>query len=102
MNLLSEPTEPFTLFNYSDIAILILFNIVIYFLLKKTTIIDNKLKVIFMILFLIVFPLVSIKIEINNVHKKFEVVDSFNLLYTYLKIPIWWVIGILNYYILKK
>ena len=51
---------------------------------------------------MIIIPYISNAIEINNVHKKFEIVDGFNLLYTILKIPIWWTIGIVEYVLFKK
>lgn len=53
------------------------------------------------IFFLIIVPLISTKIELNNVHNKFEIVDGFNVLYVLFKIPIWWFIGVLNIYLIK-
>lgn len=103
VDIFTEPAKPFTLFSYSDFAMLVIFNILLYLFLRwKMIILNKKLKIAFILLFFLVFPFISNKIEINNVYKKFKIVDGFNLLYTLLKIPIWWLIGILNYYAIKK
>lgn len=74
-----------------------------YFLLKKQILTLCRIqKIIIRILFIIVIPLVSAKIELSNVYHTFDVVDGFNLLYIYLKFPLWWIIGMLNIYLLNK
>lgn len=98
-NIFREPAEPFTLFSYSDFLILISFNFVLYFLHKKRGFELNK--VITGVLLLIIIPLISAKIELAHVHDKFEIVDGFNILYVYLKFPVWWLIGILNLYLIN-
>lgn len=102
-NIFEEPAEPFTLFSYSDFAILIVFNILIFFFMKKKLLKINKsFKIAFILLFLLLFPFISNIIEVRNVRNKFEIVDGFNLLYTFLKIPIWWILGIMNFLLIKK
>ncbi|SIS40135.1 hypothetical protein SAMN05421639_104518 [Chryseobacterium shigense] len=53
------------------------------------------------IFFLIIVPVLSIQIELNNVHHQFKIIDSFNLLYVIFKFPVWWMIGIVNIYLIK-
>ncbi|ANE52544.1 hypothetical protein [Flavisolibacter tropicus] len=90
-----EPATPFTLFGYFDIillSVIILFNIL---LLKFDIVKEISWKVIvirFAILF-IIFPMLSSKVEVANVYRKFEIVDGFNLLYIWLRWPTWWILG---------
>ncbi len=101
-NIFREPAEPFTFFSYSDFLILIIINLILYILIKKkwlTLIRINKITI--GLLFLIIVPVLSTQIELNNVHNKFEMVDGFNVLYVIFKIPIWWIIGILNIYLIN-
>lgn len=103
INLLSEPAEPFTLFSYSDFLILILINLLVITLFKIRKLKINLLfNIVYIITFLFIIPYISNSIELNNVYKKFIIVDGFNLLYIFLKIPIWWIIGIIEYFLLKK
>ncbi|MFW5700981.1 MAG: hypothetical protein ACOCWM_04765 [Cyclobacteriaceae bacterium] len=46
------------------------------------------------LLFGIVLPIISMKIEITRISKEYEIIDSFNLLYTYFRFPMYWIIGI--------
>ena len=48
------------------------------------------------ILFGVAIPYVSMKIEIAKVKSEFEMIDGFNLLYTTLRFPMYWLIGILQ------
>ncbi|KFF24145.1 hypothetical protein IW16_22550 [Chryseobacterium vrystaatense] len=101
-NVFREPAEPFTFFGYSDFLILIIINLILYVLLTKQLLkLTRKVKIVVGIFFLIIIPLVSTKIELSNVHNKFQIVDGFNVLYILLKIPVWWIIGILNIYIIR-
>jgi len=100
-NIFREPAEPFTFFNYSDFLILIIIYFILYVLIKKQLLKLNTIKKIIIGFFFIVIPMISIKIELNNVYNKFEVVDGFNVLYVILKFPLWWVIGILNVYLIN-
>ncbi|WP_153244860.1 hypothetical protein [Labilibaculum antarcticum] len=38
--------------------------------------------------------MISMKIEIVRVSNEFEIVDGFNLLYTYFRFPMYWIVGI--------
>lgn len=101
-NIFREPAEPFTFFNYSDFIILITINFILYVLLKKQLLKLTRIhKIMIGIFFLIIVPLISTKIELNNVYNKFEIVDGFNVLYVIFKIPVWWLIGILNISLIK-
>ena len=98
-----EPSEPLTLFTYSDILILIVLNILFYFVYVKNKVkVDLLQKTCWFLLFLIVIPYFSIKIEVSNVYRKFAMVEGMNLLYCWLKIPVWWVVGFLNYFLIKR
>lgn len=59
-------------------------------------------KVFIFLLFFILIPFISSEIELHNVHEKFKIVDGFNLLYLFLKFPIWWVLGIAEILFLSK
>ncbi|PRB02051.1 hypothetical protein CQ046_13895 [Chryseobacterium sp. MYb7] len=97
-----EPAEPFTFFNYSDILIIIVINLILYILSKTQLLKLNKIsKIVIGIFFFIIIPIISTQIELSNVHSKFAIVDGFNVLYIILKIPVWWIIGALNIYLIK-
>lgn len=93
---MNEPATPFLLFNYYDFLILIVVITSSIILNKKrVNLINKRLAIVFKVLFLFVFiPYLSIQIEINNAVAKKSIDDSFTLLYTFFKIPIWWFIGI--------
>ena len=102
MNIFLTPAEPFTLFSYCDFAILIGLNLIFYFLIKYNYFKRIKFhKTIIALLFMIVIPILSNMIEIDNVNRINGIVDSFNLLYTFLKIPLWWLIGLVNIFTLR-
>lgn len=94
---MNEPGTPFLLFNYYDFLLLAVMIIGLAILKKKhLNFINKKLVIVFRIFFLFVFiPYLSIQIEINNVVVKNGIDDSFTLLYTLFKIPIWWLIGMI-------
>lgn len=91
---MNEPAQPFT---YYDIIILILLVIAFYFFTnKRLEPIDRKIiRAIKMILIFIIIPFISVGIEIDLAVGKSGIHDSFTLLYTYLKIPLWWFIGVI-------
>lgn len=96
-NILREPAQPFALFTYADFLILIVFNCAFFFLFNRKILKINSIsKFSIALLFLFIIPLISAKIEVSNVYRKFTIVDGFNLLYIYLKIPIWWLVGLIN------
>ncbi len=78
---------------YFDYGVLFLLVIANIYLWKK------KLKgkigcLISGLLFGIILPIISMKIEIVRISKEYEIIDSFNLLYTYFRFPIYWIIGV--------
>ncbi len=94
---MNEPETPFLLFNYYDFLLLAVLIIGAAIVKKKhLNFINKKLVIVFRIFLLFVFiPYLSMQIEINNVVAKNGIDDSFTLLYTFFKIPIWWFIGII-------
>lgn len=109
---MNEPAQPFTSFNYYDITMLIMLIIAFtYFTNERLHLVDKIIiRLIKIILIFIVIPLISVGIEIDLAVNKNGIDDSFTLLYKYLKIPIWWIIGLflilygsnINYYKRKK
>ncbi|HCA08201.1 MAG TPA: hypothetical protein DEO71_13560 [Chryseobacterium sp.] len=101
-NIFREPAEPVIFFSYSDFLILIIINLILYILIKKRWLKLNRInKIIIGLFFLILVPVISTQIELNNVHNKFETVDGFNVLYILFKIPIWWIIGVLHIFLIN-
>lgn len=94
---MNQPGTPFLLFNYYDFVLLVVLIIGLAILKKKyEKFINKKLVIVFKIFLLFIFiPYLSMQIEINNVVAKNGIDDSFTLLYTFFKIPIWWFIGII-------
>jgi len=80
----------FGYFDYVIIGILILLNIIYW---KKE--INAKIGCIAgVILFGFLLPLISQIIEVKRVQWTIGIIDNFEVLYTYLKFPIYWIIGI--------
>lgn len=76
-------------FDYTFIGFLILLNI---FLWKKK--INGKIGFLVGILsFGLILPFVSQIIEIQHVEKTIGIIDNFEVLYTYLKFPFYWILG---------
>lgn len=92
---MNEPAQPFTFFNYYDITMLIILIIAFtYFTNERLVPIDRIIiRVIKVILVFILVPIISVGIEIQLAVNKFGIDDSLTLLYTYFKIPIWWIVG---------
>lgn len=98
----SQPAEPSIFLNYYDLIFLIVLNVLFYLIyIRKKIKLDRIQKITWILLFFIVIPLVSIKIELIQIFNTFTVIDGFNLIYTYFRFPTWWIIGIVNYVILK-
>ena len=92
---MNEPAQPFTYFNCYDILLFVVLFLAFTFLTNKRLqpidrIIVRSIK---LILVIFIIPFVSWAIEIELAVNKYGVDDSFTLLYTYLKIPIWWTLG---------
>ena len=76
--------------DYIIFSILIFLNI--KFWRRKFT--GALIYVIIAILFGILLPMVSMKLEIIKVKNEYEIVDGFNLLYTLFRFPMYWILGI--------
>lgn len=78
---------------YFDYVVLFLLVIANVYFWKKS--LKGKLGCFLSGLFFgIVLPVVSMKIEIYRISKEHEIMDGFNLLYTYFRFPMYWLIGI--------
>ncbi len=83
------------LFDYIILLIIFIFNIGIW----KYKIIKNSNLVFHLVIFMLfgfTIPYFSIDFEIQKVTKNLKEIDSFTLLYTYFRFPIWWFLGILE------
>ncbi|PKL79734.1 MAG: hypothetical protein CVV25_07005 [Ignavibacteriae bacterium HGW-Ignavibacteriae-4] len=83
------------LFTYFDLSILLLIiSLDISILSKKRKVkLSNLTIMLFAIFFLFILPYLSTELESHLVHSRNEVVDGFNLLYLWLKWPIYWLVG---------
>ena len=100
-----KPENPTILVNYYDIAILTaigIFNIVIW-RYGKGTIINWKTMTAWFLLFFIVLPMISIKIELTCIYyeRNPDYIDGFELLYLWFRFPTWWFWGLVEFVILK-
>jgi presenilin-like A22 family membrane protease len=93
LEIFKNPESQSVLFNYCDILIfIIIFSFTLIFTKKK--LIKEKIMLnILLFSYLIVIPSISLESETNNSQ---EIVDSFNSFYLFFKLPIWWILGILN------
>lgn len=89
---MTEPNLFFGFFDYAIIAALFVVNIVFWKVKLKTA----HGCLISILLFGGILPVLSIGFEIDMVTGGKEVVDNFELLYTYFRFPLYWVIGGLN------
>jgi hypothetical protein len=60
------------------------------------------LQIFIIVLFALILPIFSIAVEIKIVNSKYGLVDGFNVLYTYFRFPVYWVIGIIQLIIYKN
>jgi hypothetical protein len=83
------------LFTYFDLSILLLIiSLDISILSKKRKVkLSNLTIMLFAIFFLFILPYLSTELKSHLVHSRNEVVDGFNLLYLWLKWPIYWLVG---------
>jgi len=84
-------------FDYIIIVILILFNIIFW----KKKIKENIGCTTIFILFGLVLPIISQIIEIKQVQYSRGIMDNFEVLYTIFRFPLYWLIGIIQGFILK-
>src|SRR5262245_26728943 len=101
---LIEPATPSVFFGYFDI---LLFLIVIGFnvLIWKTDLMKNAgclTTLLVAVVLLLVFPYASARVEATNVHRKYTVVDNFNLWYIWFRIIGWWVVGLFEMLVFGK
>jgi len=85
-------TDLFTYFDLSILILVIVFNLSLILKKRKITI-SNLNIILFVISFLFILPYLSTEFESHLVHSRNEVVDGFNLLYLWLKWPIYWLVG---------
>ncbi|GAB5555433.1 MAG: hypothetical protein Sapg2KO_50240 [Saprospiraceae bacterium] len=85
-------------FDFVAIGILVAINILIW----RKEIKSNIGCLIGGLIFGLILPIISQKLEIDRVTSEREVLDNFTLLYTYYKFPIYWVIGAIQIAIISK
>lgn len=76
-------------FDYAIIIILIFLNIKFW----KRDVVGCLAILAGIFLFGLVLPIVSMLVEINRVERTIGIIDSFEVLYTYLRFPTYWIIG---------
>lgn len=76
-------------FDYAIITILIFLNIKFW----KRDVVGCLAILAGTFLFGLVLPIVSMLVEINRVERTIGIIDSFEVLYTYLRFPTYWIIG---------
>ena len=79
-------------------GILITLNI----LLAHQTITQKLGCLVIILIFGIILPIISISLEVNRVISQRVVLDNFTLLYVYFKFPVYWFIGIIQYWLITK
>lgn len=79
-------------FDYAIFAILILLNIKLW----KRNFVGFLAILIGICLFGLVLPMLSIFIEIYRVESAFEIVDGYQLIYTYFRFPMYWLFGLIQ------
>lgn len=94
---MTEPNLFFGFFDYAIIGALIVVNIVFW----KVKLKEAYGCLISTLLFGGILPVLSIGFEIDMVTGGKEVVDNFELLYTYFRFPLYWAIGGLNLLLLQ-
>jgi len=90
----------FGTFDYIILALIFIFNAGVW----KYKIIKKRSRVLYLIAFLFfgfIIPFFSMDYEIQKAIKGQPFVDNFTLLYTFLRFPIWWLIGFLEIIFLK-
>ena len=88
----------FSTFDFIVIVSLLFLNV----LMLKIKLKQNVGCLVVGLIFGIILPLVSIKLEIDRATEKTEILDNFELLYTYLRFPLYWFTGIGQLFLLKK
>lgn len=98
-----KPTTPTVLIGYFDIVMFLLllaFNLLVWkFDFLKS--LNCGILLIFSVVLFIIIPLIASFFEAHLVHSTYEMVDGFNLLYIWLKWPIYWLVGIIELILLR-
>lgn len=102
LNILKNTESPFVLLNYCDILVFIVMVLSTFFIVRKKLIKEKIMVNILLFSYLIIIPLISLGSETNNENNNQEIVDSFNSFYIFLKLPIWWILGVLNILFMYK
>lgn len=84
-------------FDYILIGILIVFNSIFW----KTSIKQKIGCIIGVLLFGLLFPLTSLAIEVQRVKTTIGIIDNFEILYPFFRFPIYWLIGIIQLFIIE-
>lgn len=85
-------------FDFVVIGILVLLNI----LTRGKKIKNNIGCLIGGLIFGLIVPIISQKLEIDRVASEREILDNFTLLYTYFKFPIYWIIGAIQIAVISR
>lgn len=91
----------FGTFDYIILTLIFIFNIGVL----KYKIIKKRNWILYLIAFLLlgfIIPFFSMGFEIDRAIENEIVIDNFTLLYTYFRFPIWWFIGAIEIFILRK
>lgn len=89
------------LFDYIILVIIFIFNIGVW----KSKIIKKSNWILYLLIFLLtgfIIPLFSINFEIQKATKTIKEIDSFTLLYTFFRFPMWWFFGVIELLFLKR
>lgn len=87
-------------FDYIILVIIFIFNIGVW----KFGIIKQSNWILYLLIFLVtgfIIPFFSINFEIQKATKTIKEIDSFTLLYTFLRFPTWWFFGVIEFLFLK-
>jgi len=77
--------------------------LIIIFTLNVTHLKNLKISILsgcfYSVLFILVLPFVSQYIEVQRVKNTIGIMDSFEIWYTYIKYPIYWIVGTVQIYV---
>ena len=59
-------------------------------------------SIVWLFLFGIIFPILSIMVDVKVGYAKNHEADSFNFMYLTLKIPFYWLLGLLEFAVIKR
>lgn len=99
-----KPTDTAFLFGFFDLLVLaavVLLDLLLwrYRLPKKM---DWKVVAGCLLLFVVVIPMYAARIEAANAKRESLVIDGFELLYVWLRWPLWWIIGTVELLVLHR